>query len=100
MPIGWQVRAEQAGVITEVFGAEGDNVDVGSPFFVIDTSATGGRISWDYFVGVMIDLPGGAAAAAPAAAPTPVSAPTPAPKAAPKAASPAASAAAPSGVNL
>jgi len=34
-----QVRAPHAGVITELFGEEGDNVDVGAAFVSIDTSA-------------------------------------------------------------
>lgn len=33
------MRAAHAGVITEIFGEEGDNVDVGAPFVSIDTSA-------------------------------------------------------------
>lgn len=33
------IRSPEAGVITELFAAEGQSVEVGKPFFVIDTDA-------------------------------------------------------------
>lgn len=67
------ITAPEAGVIKEYMAAEGDTVDVGSDFYILDTDATAPA--------------GGAPAAAPKAAePAPAATPAPAAPAAPAAA--------------
>jgi len=64
------IASPEAGVIKEYMAAEGDTVDVGADFYILDTDAKGAA--------------GGAAPAAPkAAAPEPTPAATPAPAAQP-----------------
>lgn len=67
------ITAPKSGVITEYFHGEGDTVDVGADFYILDTDAKGGAAA----------PPKAAPKAEPAAAAPPKAAPEPA-KAAPE----------------
>ena len=76
-----EVHSPHSGVITEMYAAEGDEVNVGKPLFAINTSATGGASSTKAPAAATVAVPVKApvAAAAPAAAPVAKSTPASAP---------------------